>query len=60
MCAVLVATAIAQPPQSSIDGSYIFAWAADADGADSDFLAVIDGSPASATYGRVLKRYRSA
>lgn len=34
--------------------SYIFAWSADADGADSDFLAVIDATPNSATYGKIV------
>lgn len=35
-------------------GSYIFAWAGDADEKDSDFLAVIDADRASATYGQVV------
>jgi hypothetical protein len=39
---------------AAADPSYIFAWAADADGADSDFLAVIDATPTSPTYGTVL------
>lgn len=33
---------------------YLFAWAGDADEKDSDFLAVIDVDPASATYGQVV------
>lgn len=45
----------AQLPQRAVERSYIFAWAADADGADSDFLAVIDASPASPSYGAVLR-----
>jgi hypothetical protein len=33
---------------------YLFLWAADADGKDSDFLAVVDADPASATYRSVV------
>ena len=33
---------------------YLFLWAADADEQDSDFLAVLDADPHSATYGDVL------
>lgn len=36
------------------DSPYLFVWAADADGQDSDFLAVLDADPGSATYGDVL------
>lgn len=35
-------------------GRHLFAWAADADGKDSDFLAVLDSDPRSETYGSVL------
>ena len=35
-------------------GSYLFMWAGDAAGKASDFLAVIDASPASARYGAVI------
>jgi hypothetical protein len=34
--------------------SFIFAWAADADSASSDFLAVIDATPGSASYAQVV------
>ncbi|MGA7306254.1 MAG: selenium-binding protein SBP56-related protein, partial [Rhodothermales bacterium] len=37
-----------------VGGRYLFAWAADADGKDSDFLAVLDSDPQSETYGNVL------
>ena len=33
---------------------YLFAWTADADAKDSDFLAVIDAKPDSPTYGQVV------
>lgn len=36
------------------DSSYLFVWAADADRADSDFIAVVDADPRSRTYGGVL------
>lgn len=36
------------------DSPYLFVWAADADGKDSDFLAVLDANPNSSTYGEVL------
>ena len=36
------------------DSPYLYVWAADADGEDSDFLAVLDADPESATYGDVL------
>lgn len=34
--------------------AYLFVWAADADGADSDFLAVLGADPDSPDYGRVV------
>ena len=33
---------------------YLFVWAGDSDGKDSDFLAVIDARPEAATYGEVV------
>lgn len=33
---------------------YLYAWTGDADEKDSDFLAVIDADPASASYGKVV------
>ncbi len=35
-------------------GRYVFAWAGDSDGKDSDFLAVVDASPESETFGQIL------
>lgn len=34
--------------------AYLYVWAGDADGADSDFLAVLDADPDSPAYGTVL------
>jgi len=36
---------------------YLAVWAGDADRQNSDFLAVIDADPTSATYGKVLRTY---
>lgn len=33
---------------------WLFAWAADLDRADSDFLAILDADPTSSSYGRVV------
>ena len=47
---LILSASLAQASESS----YLFVWAADADGNDSDFLAVVDAAPDSATYGKVL------
>lgn len=39
---------------ASPESSYIFAWAADADAAESDFLSVIDATPGHAGYGQIV------
>jgi len=39
---------------SSEAASYLYVWAGDPDENDSDFVAVIDAAPASATYGEIL------
>lgn len=49
--AVSVEGLMAQRPDAS---RYLVTWVADADGADSDFLAVLDVAPGSRTYGQVL------
>src|SRR5437867_9653458 len=36
---------------------YLAVWAGDADRQNSDFLAIIDADPTSATYGKVLRTY---
>lgn len=47
--------AVAPPPDDSGGPSaYLFVWAGDADGADSDFLAVLDADAGSPDYGQVL------
>jgi len=48
--ALLLASGVA-PAQSP----YLFAWVADEDQADSDFIAVIDARPESGTYGEIVK-----
>lgn len=48
---LLVCGALAVPAAGS---RYLFVWAADADGAQSDFIAVIDGVPDSPRYGEVV------
>ena len=50
LLAMLIALCGAYPHASG--GSYLFMWAGDAARAASDFLAVIDASPASPRYGR--------
>ena len=52
LCAASVPALAQQPPAAS--GHYIFAWAGDVAHKGNDFLAVIDGDPASASYGRLL------
>ena len=42
------------PPLSENATSFVFAWAADEDNKDSDFLAIIDADPASSSYGDVV------
>ena len=51
LLAMLIALCGAYPHASG--GSYLFMWAGDAARAASDFLAVIDASPASPRYGAV-------
>src|SRR5712691_10996691 len=36
---------------------YLIVWAGDADRSNSDFLAILDADPTSATYGKVLRTY---
>ncbi|HLK11217.1 MAG TPA: hypothetical protein VKW76_07545 [Candidatus Binatia bacterium] len=43
------------PQQPAVAEPYLVVWAGDADRRDSDFLAVIDASPTSTTYGKVLR-----
>lgn len=50
-CLCAAEAAATEPVKSA---RYLFAWAGDADEKDSDFLAVVDVDPASATYGQVV------
>lgn len=50
-----VAAAEAAPsPADAAPAGYLFAWAGDADRADSDFLVVLNADPGSEDYGRVI------
>ncbi len=51
-CATSRAPNANDPPENR--SRYLYVWAGDSDGADSDFLAVIDVQPSSATYARVV------
>ena len=51
-CACVPALAEEQQPAGS--GHYLFVWAGDYALKGNDFLAVIDGDPASAAYGRLM------
>ena len=42
------------PTDGEEPARWLFAWAADLDRADADFLAVIDADPASSEYGRIV------
>src|SRR5579885_3089771 len=59
VAAVVVLAALAGcargPEQPAVTEPYLVVWAGDADRTDSDFLAVIDANPTSATYGKVLR-----
>lgn len=44
----------APSPADTAPARYLFAWAGDADRADSDFLVVLNADPASAEYGHVI------
>ena len=42
------------PPDDQRPSSYVYVWAADADDADTDFLAAVDVREGSETYGEVV------
>lgn len=48
------ALAVAGQTRATTPSKYLFVWAADADGKDEDFLAVIDARPGRSTYGKVV------
>ena len=47
-------TAPRRPAPAGPPARYLYVWAGDKDEKDSDFLAVVDVRPASATYGQVV------
>jgi hypothetical protein len=56
MCLLVsVATLAAQTATAS---RYLVTWVADADGMDSDFLAVLDVAPGSPTFGHIITTLR--
>ncbi len=58
-CALLFAGCSRPVVPTKVDGTgLLYLWAADADAKHSDFLAVLDARPGSATYGTVLKTVR--
>lgn len=52
--ALVAMTPLAVITQASRPAPYLYVWSGDADTASSDFLAVIDVRPGSATYARVV------
>ncbi|HEY6825378.1 MAG TPA: hypothetical protein VI259_00895 [Gemmatimonadaceae bacterium] len=54
IAAVLLSCAACRANTSSTSGEYLYGWAGDSAGKASDFLAVIDASPSSPTYGSVI------
>jgi hypothetical protein len=56
VCLTIVATTGCTGTSAAESGpaSWLFVWAADADSADADFLAVIDARPSEPTYGDVV------
>lgn len=55
---VMLAGCARAPQEPPFTGEpYLAVWAADADGTNSDFLAIVDADPRSASYGKVVKTY---
>lgn len=54
MMAVLIAGAACRPHMAPVPGDYLYVWAGDSARTASDFLAVVDASPTSASYGSVV------
>ena len=52
--AIVISCAACRHEASPPTGEYLFVWAGDSAGASSDFLGVIDASPASPRYGSVV------
>jgi hypothetical protein len=51
---VVFGAALAHGRQRTDASPFLFVWAADADGKESDFLAVLDARPGSRSYGEVI------
>ncbi len=51
---VLSPPSVARISAQAIPSPYLFVWAGDSDGKDSDFLAVIDARPGASSYGEVI------
>jgi hypothetical protein len=54
LCAISAINGIGHAQQKSHPSPYLFVWAADEDGKESDFLAVLDARPGSRRYGEVI------
>ncbi|HLK32057.1 MAG TPA: hypothetical protein VKT29_03145 [Terriglobales bacterium] len=54
-CAVISLARAMRPSAASAGSPYLFVWAGDESRKASDFLAVIDASPSSASYGQIVK-----
>jgi hypothetical protein len=54
IAATVLACAACRRDAPPARGTYLFVWAGDSAGAASDFLAVVDASPSSPTYGSVV------
>ena len=50
----MIAVVACRAERSPASGQYLYVWAGDSAGKASDFLAVIDAAPSSATYGAVV------
>lgn len=51
---LLIAPSIVFTQRSQTPSPYLFVWAGDGDGKESDFLAVIDARPDAASYGEIV------
>jgi hypothetical protein len=51
---MLGAAALSSPAAAAAPGHYLFVWSGDQAKAGKDFIAVIDGDPASSSYGRLV------
>jgi hypothetical protein len=54
MVALLLTASVVLPQSKRTPSPYLFVWSGDSDAKDSDFLAVIDARPTSASYGEIV------